>query len=218
MSELSELTRNVNLNPALGPMRAKIYSLLRDRGRTVLLKGAMREGAIGRAYGKLLGLGQAINRGESIVAFARALEVPQTGTLRQLTQKIVESSSSATTDERVKRASQMAVRNLLLQTVGGDEALYYETPLQVLGNSFDAAPLADTAGAVLAKLLDATVRADLLNLSAEAEAAVSTACQEIARSWVDKFAAKYRAGTAGGFKGLFGAIADNYSDFSGGGA
>jgi hypothetical protein len=68
----------------------------------------------------------------------------------------------------------------------------------------------------LAKLLETTVRADLLNLNSQAEAAVTTACREIARSWVDKFRQKYQGNTDGGMKGMFGAIAKNYKDFAGG--
>lgn len=139
------------------------------------------------AYKTLLSLAADIRRGATVATAASKQAGSPGASLADLADHICDRGLATDTDERVESIVRRAVTDLLLRTVGNNQALHYDTPIANLGSKFVPTPLQNTPDIFLGTLIAESVRRDLLNLSPDAKAVIGDASHEIAISWTDKF-------------------------------
>lgn len=212
---LSKLTQSVNDNPEMANVRATIERLLRDRTRAAYLKVALTDGMLNSAYKSLLSLGAELRGGASVASAVTKRGTPGGGTLADFADVICSKCFSADTDERTESVVRRAVRDLLLRTVGNQQDLYYETPVENLGAKFIRNPLGNTADFFLGTVIGEAVRRDLLTLSDEARAVIGQASHDIAVRWIDKFK-DWRKAKSASFREVMRTVGNDYAAYSGG--
>jgi hypothetical protein len=183
--KLAKLTDAVNANPAITQVRKKIYEMLQDRTRSAFLRATLTDDMVVSAYQSLLSIEADLRGGAALGTSISKIGGSAAHTLADLTDVICRRGQTATTDERVERIVRRAVRDLLMKTVRNGHDLFYETPVRNLGVKFDRNPLATTADTFLGALIAGSIRADLLELNAEARAVLGDASHEIGVSWTD---------------------------------